>query len=205
MRVNQLVPTIVGEGYYAGTPCLLVRLSGCNLHCAWCDTSCARRGGSDIPFATLVERGINAIQNCILLTGGEPLLQRSTPKLVNRWVEGGKFVHIETNGTLPIDKIILKGTAISMDIKTPSSGENGKHHKDNLRKLRSIDFVKIVIADRKDFDWAKGFVKSNRTKSSVFFQPVWGRLSAKKLTHWIMDEIPQVRLSVQLHKILKLP
>ena len=204
MRVLQIVPTLIGEGLYAGESCILVRLAGCNLHCTWCDTPQARRGGTEVPFATLVERGIEAPQRWVLLTGGEPLLQRSTAKLINRWCEGGKSVLIETNGTILIDKIIHKKTAISMDIKTPSSGEADKYRPENLKLLRSTDILKFVIADRKDFDWSKGFISHNGTKAHIFFQPAWGRLSAKKLAHWIYEEIPQVRLGVQLHKMIKL-
>ena len=205
MRVVQIVSTIIGEGLYAGMPCFLVRLGGCNLHCNWCDTPAARHGGKEIPFASLVDRGIDAKQKWILLTGGEPLIHRSVPKLVKRWSNGKKFTLIETNGTQNIEKVQFDGTFIAMDIKTPSSGESGKHLISNLKKLRAIDSVKFVIADRKDFDWAKKFVMRNPVKSSILFQPVWGRLSPKRLAQWIYEEVPTVRLSVQLHKIIKLP
>ncbi len=205
MRVVQIVSTIIGEGVYAGMPCLLVRLGGCNLHCNWCDTPAARHGGKEIPFSSLVDRGIKAKQKWILLTGGEPLIHRSVSKLVKRWSDGKKFILIETNGTQNIEKVQFDRTYISMDIKTPSSGESGKHLISNLKKLRSWDSVKFVIADRTDFNWAKEFIERNPVKSPILFQPVWGRLSPKRLAQWIYEEIPEVRLSVQLHKLIKLP
>ncbi|RKZ34065.1 hypothetical protein DRQ33_02945, partial [bacterium] len=104
-----------------------------------------------------------------------------------------------------IENFLLDRTSISMDIKTPSSGESGKYCQENLSLLRPVDVVKFTIAHREDFLWAKRFVNKNKFISSIFFQPVWGRLSAKRLAQWIIEEIPQVRLSVQLHKILKLP
>ncbi len=205
MRVAQIVSTIIGEGLYVGTPCLLVRLAGCNLRCSWCDTPEARRGGSEVPFAKLVERGIKAPQKWILLTGGEPLLQRSTGKLVKRWVEGGKKVLVETNGTLPLERVLIDGVFISMDVKTPSSGESSKVLRKNLELLRSGDAIKLVIADRRDFAWAVDFVNGLQTEAAIFFQPAWGRLSPKRLSKWIVADGLGVRLSVQLHKLIKLP
>ena len=204
MRVSQIVSTVVGEGLYIGEPCLLVRLSGCNLHCNWCDTPTARKGGSEVPFAKLVDRGILSPTKWILLTGGEPLLQRSTPKLVSRWLEGGKNVIVETNGTLSVQRIALNGVSISMDVKTPSSGEHKNFFYENLKFLRKDDAIKFVIADMRDFNWSKDFVKNIRTKAQILFQPAWGRLSPKKLAHKIIEAKFPVRLSVQLHKMIKM-
>ena len=205
MRVVQMVPTVVGEGLYVGVPCFLIRLGGCNLHCRWCDTPNARHGGREIPLSAIVDRALSSPQEWILLTGGEPLIHRSAFKLVSRLVEGGKKVLIETNGTRPIGRFLLENVSISMDVKTPSSGEAGKTVMDNLKLLRPTDAIKFVIAHRKDFDWAKNFVRTHPTSAPVFFQPVWGRLSARKLAVWIYEELPTVRLGFQLHKIIKLP
>ncbi len=204
MRVSQIVSTIVGEGVYTGEACLLVRLSGCNLHCKWCDTPTARRGGSEVPFAKLVDRGIFSPTRWILLTGGEPLLQRSTPKLISRWLEGGKNIIVETNGTVPVQKIAVNGVSISMDVKTPSSGEDKKFLTENLNFLRKSDAIKFVISDKMDFDWSKDFVQNMRTKAQILFQPAWGRISPQKLAHKIIEAKLPVRLSVQLHKIIKM-
>ena len=204
MRVSQMVYTIIGEGIYIGEPCLLVRLSGCNLHCSWCDTPAARRGGREIPFARLVDKGISSPTKWILLTGGEPLLQRSTPKLISRWLEGGKNVLVETNGTVPINRIVQSGVSISLDVKTPSSGEAGKFYEENLKYLRKNDAIKFVIADRRDFDWARNFIGNIKVKAQILFQPAWGRISPQKLAHRIIEAKLPVRLSVQLHKIIKI-
>lgn len=205
MRITQIVRTIIGEGLWVGQPCLLVRLSGCNLHCSWCDTPEVHRGGREIPFSELVERGIKTPEKWILLTGGEPLLQRSVGKLVKNWINGKKNVLIETNGTRPIAPVLMDGVSVSMDIKTPSSGEVGKHYNPNLRLLRPVDALKFVISDKKDFDWARDFILKNPTRANLFFQPAWGRLSARRLAGWIIEHKLPVRLSVQIHKILKLP
>lgn len=207
MRVSQIVSTIIGEGLYVGEPCLLVRLSGCNLHCSWCDTPQARRGGREVPFARLVEQGILSSAEKILLTGGEPLGQKSTPKLIHRWLEGGKNVLVETNGTLPVERIVSKNVFLSVDVKTPSSGESGKFLHSNLKFLRSGDALKFTIADKNDFKWAKDFISRHcgtRTRATILLQPVWGRLSPRRLAQWIIDEKLPVRISVQLHKMIKM-
>ncbi len=205
MRVTQLVQTIVGEGTYAGFSCFLVRLSGCNLHCAWCDTPVSHSPGSEMPLSSVVERALAFSGKIILLTGGEPLANASTSKIVTQWIRHDKIVIIETNGTFPIKSFLKPGIIISMDAKTPSSNECGKTCMANLPLLRPEDSLKFIVANRTDFDWAKDFLKQNPVRAEVIMQPVWGRLSPKKLAMWIIDELPQARLGVQLHKILKLP
>jgi len=205
MRVLQISPTLVGEGILVGQPCILIRLAGCNLHCTWCDTPEAHRGGSEVPFADIVDRGILAKSEWILLTGGEPLLQKSTNKLVKKWLEGGKKVLIETNGSVPIEKFLLDGVRISMDVKTPSSGEVNSHHKENLDLLRPIDAITFIIGDKKDYNWAKRFIKKHNMDAIIYFQPCWGRTSARRLAEWIISDGLNARLSFQLHKVLKIP
>lgn len=204
MRVAQIVHTIIGEGLFVGEPCLLIRLSGCNLHCDWCDTPEAHRGGSEIPLGKLVDRGIMSSQRWILLTGGEPLMQRSTGKLVQRWLEGNKRILIETNGSLSVERVAIDGICLSVDVKTPSSGECGKFLNKNIRFLRSCDCLKFVIADRKDFLWAKNFILDTQTDATLIFQPVWGRLSPKRLAQWIIESELPVRLGIQMHKMIKM-
>lgn len=205
MRVIQIAETIIGEGSFAGEPCLMVRLGGCNLSCSWCDTPNARRGGHNIPFPTLIEKGLESPYDWILLTGGEPLLQKNTPKLVQCWAENGKKILVETNGSLDIRPVLINNAFISMDIKPPSSGCVNSLHKENLNLLRSVDQIKIVIADQDDFDWAKKLINQLSTKATIVIQPAMRRISAERLAKMLLKEKLKARMGIQLHKLLKLP
>ena len=131
-------------------------------------------------------------------------MQRSTGKLVHRWLEGNKRVLIETNGSLLVDRVAIDGVYLSVDVKTPSSGECGKFLNKNIKLLRSSDCLKFVVADRKDFSWAKDFISNIQTDAALIFQPVWGRLSPKRLAQWIIESELPVRLGIQMHKMSKM-
>lgn len=97
MRVNEIFYSIQGEGFFTGTPALFVRFSGCNLACDFCDTE-------HLPYADMTEEDIvRQAVDCpaahVVVTGGEPALQL-TASLVCKLHEAGKFVQVETNGTL---------------------------------------------------------------------------------------------------------
>jgi 7-carboxy-7-deazaguanine synthase len=91
-----------------------------------------------------------------------------------------------------------------MDVKCPGSGEEGKLLPSNLSHLSPRDEVKFVIADRVDFDWAVAFIaeRSLAGGPEILFAPVAGRLDARTLAEWILDAGLEVRLQLQLHKLL---
>jgi 7-carboxy-7-deazaguanine synthase len=99
LKVNEIFHSIQGEGFWAGTPTVFVRLSGCNLHCPFCDTQ----------FKDFVEMtGLEILEEVskypigiVVLTGGEPTLQPLDNLLQLLHNEGLK-VHLETNGIKPI-------------------------------------------------------------------------------------------------------
>ena len=75
----------------------------------------------------------------------------------------------------------------------------------NVGRLRPQDEVKFVLSDRKDYEWAREFVKRHTLPSrchAVLFSPVFGALTAKDLGQWIMEDGLAVRLQIQLHKVL---
>ncbi len=89
LLVNEIFYSIQGESIYSGRPCIFVRLTGCNLRCTYCDTRYAYEEGIEMEIAEIIRRV--AAYNCRLveITGGEPLLQTETPRLILRLLENG--------------------------------------------------------------------------------------------------------------------
>ena len=107
LRICEIFDSIQGESHWAGYPCTFLRLAGCNLDCAWCDTRFARElesgeeWGVEALAAEARTRGLRTVE----VTGGEPLLQPATPALLAALLAGGQRVLLETNGSLPLDEL----------------------------------------------------------------------------------------------------
>lgn len=204
LRVNEIFKSIQGESSRAGLPCILVRLAGCNLDCSWCDTQYARgEEGSTMTIEEILEKIASLECPRVELTGGEPLLQPDATKLLDKLCDGGYEVLLETNGSLDISKV-NKHVRRIVDIKCPTSGQAGTNLWKNLEHLTGRDEVKFVIAERTDYDFAHETVKEHdlTDKCDVIFSPVWGNITGSALAKWILDDCLDVRLGVQLHKII---
>lgn len=203
MKITEIFKSIQGESTLQGLPCIFVRLTGCNLNCRYCDTLYARKGGIEMSTAEIVKKVENFKIKFICITGGEPLLQKETPQLASRFINNGYIVSIETNGTIDASALHEDVKRI-IDIKCPVSGEDGKTHSGNISKKRSTDEFKFVITDRDDFEYALHFInKHNLTDSNtVLFVPVFNVLEPKILAEWIINDMPEARLNLQLHKYI---
>ncbi len=137
------------------------------------------------------------------VTGGEPLLQAETPELLQRLLESGYRVLLETGGQLPIEAV-PEGVVRIVDIKCPASGEAEKNRWENLACLRPGDELKLVIADRADYAWAAAQVRRHdlASRCTVLFSPVHGELDPGELARWILEDGLPVRVQIQLHKVL---
>ncbi len=205
LKVNEIFYSIQGEASFAGYPCVFVRLTGCNLRCSYCDTRYAYDAGDELDVTDIVSRIRRYHCPLIEVTGGEPLLQEDTPKLIRRLLDEGFGVLMETNGSLNIDRVDPLCVRI-MDIKCPSSGEMEQNDLRNLDRLTLRDELKFVIGDRSDYEYAKGILQSNRAipikAAHVHFSPLFGKVSPETLAGWILDDHLHVRLNLQLHKII---
>ncbi len=200
LDVCEVFASIQGESTFAGRPCAFIRLSGCNLRCAWCDTSYAWEGGQPRTLDALVEEVRNFGLPLIEITGGEPLLQPATPALAQRLLDHGLTVLIETNGSLPIFAVPPQAIAI-VDMKGPSSGESGRMDLANLSRLRPRDEVKFVIGDRDDYAHMLSLLpKIDPARNTVNASPLFGTLAAAELAAWIVEDRLPVRLNLQQHK-----
>lgn len=202
LRVNEIFYSIQGESSFAGLPCVFIRLTGCNLRCSYCDTTYAYDEGRKYTIGTLIQKVKAYNCNLVEVTGGEPLIQEGVYRLLDRLVENGHTVLIETNGSLPIDRINPQCIKI-VDIKCPGSGMSDKMDLLNLRKLSPRDEIKLVIGDKRDYNWSVKLISQERLKKNlVHFSPVFGRLKPERLAKWILEDHLLVRLQLQWHKYI---
>lgn len=203
IKVNEIYYSIQGESTYTGLPCVFVRLTGCNLRCKYCDTQYAFNEGKNLTLMEIQEKVAQYDCNLIEITGGEPLLQSQVVDLSKIFVDQGKTVLVETNGTQNID--VLSDPMIRiMDIKCPGSAESDKTDWNNIERLRVNDNVKFVICHREDFDWAVSVVKNYNllNRAVVLFSPAYGLLNPEILAGWMLKLSLPIRLNLQLHKFM---
>lgn len=203
MKVNEIFFSIQGESTYAGLPCAFVRLTGCNLRCSYCDTTHAYDEGDEKTLDVVVEALTAYPTKLVEVTGGEPLLQPETPALLSALADRGKSVLIETNGSVSLEGIDPRVTAI-MDVKCPGSGMSGRVMWENIGLLQPRDEVKFVLTDRTDYEWALEVIEKYRLseKHKVHLSPAFGVLEPKRLAGWILEDGLDARLQLQLHKYI---
>ena len=207
LTINEIFHSIQGESRRAGEPCVFVRLTACDLRCSWCDTAYAFYEGSkrsmDDVVAEVEKYGCPLVE----IAGGEPLLQEDVYPLMDRLLESGHTVMIETGGHRSIARVpnaVLK----IVDVKCPGSGEAHRNHWENLGIVGSHDEVKFVLKDRADYDYAKEAVAKHALigrVGAVHFSPVHGVLDARALSEWVLADRLAVRVQLQLHKFIWSP
>jgi 7-carboxy-7-deazaguanine synthase len=215
LRINETFHSIQGEGLRAGEPCFFIRLSGCPLRCAWCDTAYAFREGSPRSIESLVQEARQVGCPLVQVTGGEPLAQKGCLTLVRALCDAGFTVTMETSGALDISPLDPRCIRI-MDLKCPGSGEVDRNLWSNIPHLRRGDEVKFVIADRLDYAWARDRILEHDLTSrvaAVLMSAAWPQpasaeiagsagLEARTLAEWILQDRLPVRLQSQLHKVI---
>jgi 7-carboxy-7-deazaguanine synthase len=211
LLVTEIFHSLQGETSLAGLPFVFVRLTGCNLRCSYCDSAHAFRGGTEMSVSEVLDEVARFDSRHVLLTGGEPLLQRQTPKLARELRERGHVVSIETHGEVSIAPVVEIARVV-MDIKTPSSGMSRGGYAKNFAFLKETDETKFVIASKQDYDWAKALVRSGSipTREILFSAARRARgqpgefpgIDATWLAEKILEDRLPVRLQIQLHKLL---
>ncbi len=201
--VNEMFAGIQGETAYQGLVCYFIRLTGCNLRCKFCDTAYAFEEGREYEISNIIREVKNSNVNLVSVTGGEPLYQPESYKLIDELITNNFKVTVETNGSYLINKINRKA-AVIMDIKTPASGSFKKMKLENFGYLKSKDEIKMVIMNRKDYLWAAGFCEGHDLfhKLQISFQPAYPSCSPRSLAEWILEDRLPVRFRLQVHKIL---
>jgi len=207
LTVNEIFHSIQGESTHAGRPCVFVRLTACDLRCSWCDTPYAFHEGQKMSVEEVVGRVREYGCDVVEITGGEPLLQKEVYPLMQRLLDEGRTVMLETGGHLSVEAV--PGAVIRViDVKCPGSGESEKNHWANLDSLRPTDEIKFVIKDRADYEYARGVVATHELTgrcAAVHFSPVHGVQDARQLSAWVLDDRLKVRVQLQLHKFIWSP
>ena len=203
LKINEIFYSIQGESSYAGRRCVLVRLTGCQMRCRWCDTPYSFYEGEWMSLEE-IEAEVGRF-HCPLveLTGGEPLLQPAALPLMEGLCDSGYEVLLETGGGLDMSRVDRRVHRI-LDVKCPASGEAENNYWPNLDCLADRDEVKFVIADRADYEWARKLTigRDLATTCPVHFSPVHGEVSAEDLSSWVLEDELPVRIQVQLHKAI---
>lgn len=204
-KIDEIFYSIQGEASRTGSPCVFIRFAGCDLNCSYCDTAYAKTSGTSMSIKNILSDIRSFSCKYVCITGGEPLLQKEVHKLIDALLSKGYRISLETNGCKNISGIDKK-VHITMDIKCPGSKEIKNNLYKNIKFLKPTDDIKFVISNKTDYTWAKTFVvKKKLTRNlNIFFSPVHNKLNARKLAGWILRDNLEVRLQVQLHKLIGL-
>ncbi len=219
MYLIELYKSVQGESSFAGLPCIFVRLAGCNLRCAWCDSEYTFTGGK--PFSLdEIEQQIQGLAPCTLVefTGGEPMLQvKELLPLMNRLLEKNYTLMIETSGERPLNDV-PKAVHKIVDVKCPGAGSAANTFRfENLEALTKNDEVKFVITNREDYEFARDFIRIyslEKNVAQILLSPAFVQtpspqrtadnmaLDPRRLVEWMLADGLPARLSLQIHKFI---
>jgi len=204
LRITEIFYSLQGEARTVGLPTVFVRLTGCPLRCAYCDTEYAFSGGEMKSISEIVSTVSTFSPRYVTVTGGEPLAQKNCWPLLKALCDQGYTVSLETSGAMGIAEVDER-VSVVLDLKTPGSGELSKNLYGNIELLKKKDQLKFVLCDKQDYDWAAfklaEYDLSNRA-GEVLFSASHEQLDAAVLADWIVTDNLPVRLQIQLHKYL---
>jgi len=210
LTVNEIFLSIQGESSRAGYPCTFIRLTGCKNTCHWCDTRYAMHEGQDMTLQHIIDTVDRHRTSLVEITGGEPLQQPGVHPLMQELCNRGYNVMLETGGFISVRNVDPRVHKI-IDLKTPSSGVSHNNCQENIElalqasgEHKTTFEFKIVIADRRDYDWATSLIsRCNLDRHcTIIMGTVFGHLPPADLASWILSDHLNVRLQLQLHKYI---
>lgn len=207
--VNEIFDSIDGEGLRTGELATFIRLAGCNLRCRYCDTkySLQINQGKEMTINEIIDKVKEIGIKNITLTGGEPLLQKNSFRLIDELINNNFKVNIETSGSIDITPLIDKPVLITLDYKTISSGMNSKMVLSNIEKLRESDVLKFVC-NKDDLEDIKEVISKYQIKAYIYLSPIFKEIEPYELVDFLKQlnkeglNIVKTRVQVQLHKVI---
>ena len=202
MRIIEVFHSVQGEGPFTGLRTSFIRTARCNLRCSWCDTPYSFGPGRERSIPSLLREVRRHRTRYACLTGGEPLLQGDSPRLLRELHAVGLTTVVETGGSLDVGPYLeIPGVVLSVDVKCPGSGMSHANRWSNLPRLRPTDVLKFVVKDRRDYLYARRVLRQHPVRAQVVFQPVWGT-DARALAEWVLADRLDGRVMLQEHKFL---
>jgi 7-carboxy-7-deazaguanine synthase len=201
MKINEIFYSLQGEGKLVGLPTIFIRTTGCNLRCAYCDTSYAYHQGTEMSNDEIIQslKKWNCKRICI--TGGEPMIQENLFSFLKNLSKNNYEISIETNGSHDIRHLTsLENLLISLDIKCPTSGMHQKMHFENIHFLRPSDQLKFVISTKTDFNYALSSITKYKPQCQIVMQS--SKEDIQQLAEWILTSNQDIRFGIQLHKLI---
>lgn len=208
-------PTIQGEGFLAGEPSIFIRFGGCDYHCSWCDSLFAveakfRESWQKLSVDQVLEQVgqlAGRSRPLINLTGGNPAIHKLKP-LILELKSQGYAINLETQASVARDWF-ADCDFITLSPKGPSAGEYKPRLAECIAAAKGAAVsLKIVIADREDYEFARQVAADYPEVESVVFQPVNDASQAQpdcrelflQIHSWMVeDEFTKARLLPQLH------
>ena len=204
LTVNEIYQSVQGESTWAGLPCVFVRLTFCDLRCTYCDTEYAFYEGNKMALGEIVEKVRSFGCPLVEVTGGEPLLQPNCVPLLHMLCEASFTDLLESSGAHDIAAVDPRVHRI-MDLKTPSSGEEGRNLYANIAHLTPRDELKFVVGSREDYEWARQKIRGHdlATKvNAVLLSPVFGKIAPSDMVSWMLEDKLPARFQLQMHKFI---
>jgi len=213
MKINSIYPTISGEVGVVipqGHPCLIIRTQGCNLKCSYCDAPETQdvSYGNDYSIEDLMVI-IQKYKLPVLLTGGEPLLQRDVSDLIQYCVDEKIPIQIETNGTYKLPDIKSRLVSFIVDHKFGQVREV-----DYLHDVGSNDYVKFVVQDNGQLVRAHSIIMGHRrTHVNWAISPVQYPNSVlnemttftEEVARYLIVNKVEAVINIQIHKLINFP
>jgi 7-carboxy-7-deazaguanine synthase len=195
VRINEIFFSLQGESSRVGLPTVFVRLTGCPLRCGYCDTAYAFHEGKTQLIADVLAEVAKHQTRYVCVTGGEPLAQKSCLNLLTQLCDSGYSVSLETSGAIDISEV---------DARVSRILEMEKNRWENLAFLNAKDEVKFVITSEFDYTWSKALLAEKALDKicPILFSPSFTEVSPAQLAEWILRDQLNVRMQVQLHKVI---
>ena len=193
LQLAEIFYTLQGEGNFTGAPAVFVRLAGCNLACDFCDTDYSLKFIASIDDVVRRVRELGRDCPMVVITGGEPFAQRETLDLIAALRADGRRVHVESNGTIPVDRELPDDVWLTVSPK----------ERLDPGMARRANEAKLIVDRRVPSEWIERFAENG---TPIFLQPEGNKPENVALAVEAAKADPKLfRLSLQTHKFIGIP